>query len=71
MLNKLHKSQKNTKLDIIEPKKGQRERYLCSNKAENRCPSLGFNPNSTLVSEDMALEYLASILVEIYLEQQK
>lgn len=71
MMKKLHRYDNGSDTINIEPKKGQRKKYLCSNSAEPRCPSLGFNPNSPLVSEDIALEYLASILVEIYLEQQK
>jgi hypothetical protein len=29
----------------------------------------GFNPNSPLVTDDIALDYLAELLVEIYLDE--
>jgi len=50
----------------VESKEGERG-LLSSNKANVRSPSLGFNPNKEFVSEDDALDYLASILVEIFL----
>ena len=70
MMKKLHKGQSNKK-SIVESKEEQR-RLLCSNKSVSRCSSLAFNPNQNYVSEDIALDYLASILVEIFLytEQQ-
>ena len=49
------------------PEEGQRD-LACSNKKSVRCPSSGFNPNE--VSEDEALEYLASILVEAFLDKK-
>lgn len=63
-MNTLHKSiisEKN-----FEPKKGQRE-LLCSNKDSLRCPFLGFNNNN---SEYVALDYLAKVLVEAFLDKQ-
>lgn len=48
----------------FEPREGQRG-LLCSNKAPSRCPSLGFNSDT---SEDKALKCLARILVEAFLE---
>jgi len=52
----------------VESKEGQRT-FLSSDKSDDRCPSLGFN--SELMSEDIALDYLASILVDIFLESKK
>ena len=65
-----HESQTSNQNNIT-PKAEQR-RLLCSNKSVSRCSSLAFNPNQNYVSEDIALDYLASILVEIFLytEQQ-
>jgi len=54
----------------FEPKEGQR-RLLSGDKVLNRCPSLDFNPNDPLISKEMALDYLSSILVRIFLAQQK
>ncbi len=31
----------------------------------------GFNPNASFVTNDMALDYLAELLVEIYLDQKE
>jgi len=53
---------------IIAPKEGQRD-LLCSNNESIRCPSLGFNSNN--VSEDVSLDYLASILVEAFLDKKE
>lgn len=65
----LHKSQESEQNNIVS-KEGQRG-FLCSNnKSDKRCPSLGFiNPNQ--VSEDVALDYLASILVEAFLDKKE
>jgi hypothetical protein len=65
-MGELHKSRISG--ENIEPREGQRE-LLCSNKFSNRCPSFGINPNQ--VSEDIALDYLASILVEAFLNKKK
>lgn len=56
--------------DAIElvPKEGQRG-SLCSNKLPGRCPSLGFKDEEASV--DVLLDKLASILVELYLEQKQ
>ena len=67
IINMLHKRQK-TIDKKVEPKEEQRG-CLCSNSVNGRCSSLGFNPNS--IPEDVALDYLASILVEIFLEQKE
>lgn len=48
------------------PKKGQRD-LMCSNKESYRCPFLGINNNS----EDVALDYLAKVLVEAFLDKQE
>jgi hypothetical protein len=61
-----HNSSKSDK-DFI-PEEGQRD-LLCRNKKSLRCPSLGINPNEA--TEDMLLDYLASILVKIYLRQKE
>jgi len=52
----------------VESKEGERG-SLSRNKTNVRSPSLGFNP-STEMDEDAALDYLADILVEIYLHEQ-
>lgn len=31
----------------------------------------GFNPNAPLVTDDIALDYLAELLVEIYLDEKQ
>jgi hypothetical protein len=64
-MKKLHKGLINKGANV-ESNEGERG-LLCSNKALVRSPSLDFNPNKDFVSEDVALDYLASILVEIYL----
>lgn len=51
----------------IEPKEEQRK-CLCSNNTGCRCSSLDFN--SDYISEDIALDYLASIIVEIFLDMK-
>lgn len=61
-MNTLHNDPIND--DNFVPKEGQRG-LLCSNKKSFRCPSFGIkndNPN-----EDVAIDYLASILVEAFL----
>jgi len=55
---------------LVEPKEGERG-LLPSSITSVRSPSLGFISNSPLVSEEMQLDYLASILVAIYLEQKQ
>ncbi len=62
MINKLHRSTDNNK---IEPEEGQLN-LLCSNKALSGCPSLGF-----IDEEDQALDYLAKILVEAFIKKKK
>ena len=65
IMKKLYKGSKNNGKNV-ETNEGERG-LLYSNKAIVRSPSLAFNPNKEYVSEDIALDYLASILVEIYL----
>ncbi len=65
-MNKLH-AELNSELFV--PKEGQRD-FACSNKKSLRCPSFGIiNPNN--VSEDVALDYFASILVEAFLDKKE
>ncbi|WP_161499209.1 hypothetical protein [Flavipsychrobacter stenotrophus] len=53
----------------VEPKEGERlQKPLCSNKANVRSPSLDFISNSPLVTEDMQIDYLAKLLVDIFME---
>lgn len=52
---------------FIIPKEGQRD-LLCCNKKSFRCPSLCVSTNS---SEDASLDYLASILVEAFLDKKE
>jgi len=61
-----HKRKKSTK--GLETEEEQRS-LLCCNKGTHRCSSLGFNPNN--VPEDVALNRLASILVDIFLDQKQ
>jgi hypothetical protein len=65
-ISMLHKRQPNTDFQD-EPKAGQRGR-LCSNNVGIRCPALDFEPNGELVTNEMLVDYLASILVEGFLE---
>jgi len=39
---------------------------LCRNKDADRPSFLGFDPDSLNITEDVALDYLAEILVEIF-----
>jgi len=68
-MSKLYSKEKNTK-KTIESNEEQRN-LLYSNNGVHRCSSLGFNPNSDLISDEVALDYLAGILVRIFLSQQK
>ena len=64
------KSQGGNSAYIVEPKEGER-RLLSSNKATTRSPSLDFISNAPYVTEEMQLDYLAHLLVAIFLEQRK
>lgn len=68
IMKKLHKEHLNT--DHFEPKEGQR-RSLCSNNTGMRCPSLGNYPNPNEMSEDVALDYIARILVDIFISKKR
>lgn len=68
-MDTLGKSQKNTSPNLV-PKAGQRKRLLPSSKVGIRCPALGFYPNSDLITDEMLVDYLASILANIFLAQQ-
>ena len=59
-MKKLHRRKNLT--NQIESKEGQRN-FLCSNKGDGRCPSLGLNSNNELVTDDMLLDFYASLLV--------
>lgn len=65
IMTTLHNPKSNTD-NTVEPKEGQRWR-LCSYNVGIRCPSLDFYADPATVSEDDALDYLASIIVEIVL----
>lgn len=63
----LHKNQESEQNNIVS-KEGQRG-FLCSNnKSGERCPSLGIINNPTFATEADAIDYLAKILVDIYLK---
>lgn len=62
MMSKLHNKPIND--DNFVPKEGQRG-LLCSNKKSFRCPSFGIKNDYT--NEDVAIDYLGSILVEAFL----
>lgn len=51
------------------PIEGQRD-LLCGNIKSLHCPSFGFS-NFNDVSKDVALDYLASLLVEAFLDQKE
>lgn len=59
----------NTNKIFVEPEEGERT-LLPSSKSGIRSPSLDFlDTSSDIVTEDMALEYLAQIIANIYLEK--
>lgn len=66
MIQKLHKNPSIS--NKIEPIKGERE-VLCSNETNGRSPFLDCNTKSGNQSEDMQLEYLAELLVDIYMSE--
>lgn len=66
IMDSLHKGIK-PEQEIFNSKEEQRK-PLCSNIDAGRCSSLDFNSNSPLVSKEMAFDYLAEILVTIFLE---
>jgi hypothetical protein len=52
------------------PKAGEQP-SLCSNKVDTCSPALGFKSNSPLATEDILLDYLASLLVRSFIAQEK
>ena len=64
-MDTLHDKQNNDHFFV--PEEGQRG-LLCSNKKSFRCPSFGIN---TSEQEDVALDYLASILVKAFLDKKE
>lgn len=66
-MSKLGKSQKNAD-KYLDPKEEQR-RFLPCSKISNRCSSFGL-PNSNELTEDAAIDCLARILADIFLEQE-
>ena len=68
MIKKLDKRNKITG-NQVEPNEGERT-LLSSNESDQRSPFLGFlDTSSDNVSDDMILDYLASIIADIYLDQ--
>jgi hypothetical protein len=64
-MDKLHIN--STSDNNFVPEEGQRD-LMCSNKKSLRCPSLGLN--NLLISEDVAIDYLAQVLVDIFLDKK-
>ena len=64
-MQKRHIRRNGTGTNKLLPKEGE-QRRMCRNNAGTCSPFLGFQPGSD-ATEDEALEYLASIAVEIYL----
>lgn len=63
----LHKDRVSPQNKIVS-EEGQRG-FLCSNnESGERCPSLGIINNPTFTTEADAIDYLAKILVDIYLK---
>jgi hypothetical protein len=56
-------------LTKLTSKEGE-QRLLYCNKVSSS-PSLDFNPNTAFVTEDIAMDYLAEILVQIYLNDKR
>lgn len=64
MIDKLHKRDNR---DIsVEPNEGERT-LLCSNRSGLRSPSLDFDPNSPLITEEFLVDHLIDILIEGFL----
>jgi hypothetical protein len=70
IIDSLYNHQNNVN-KTIEPKEGEHWR-LYSNNADICSPSLGFKkyPNTSDMPVDVALDYLAQILVEIFLQTE-
>ena len=54
----------------VESKEGEREPLSC-HRANVRSPSLEFNNNAPLISEKIQLDFLAKMLVDIFLERKR
>ena len=68
MMELLRKSSETVESNIVS-KEGEHE-LLRSSKVDSRSPSLGFNSNDPILSDELLIDYLASILVEAFLEQE-
>lgn len=55
--------------NVLVPEEGQ-QALLCSNEIDPCCPSPGSNEASSKEKELVQLEYLASILVQAYLDKK-
>lgn len=67
-MKKLHKNN-NAAAIKVECNEGERT-LLCSNKGSIRSPSLDYlDTSSENVTEDMILDYLASIISDMYLKE--
>jgi len=66
-----HKRKITTNNKGLETEEEQRS-LLCCNKGCDRCSSLGcIKPEIEFISDEVAIEYLADILVDIFLAQEK
>src|SRR5436853_970762 len=61
-----HNSEEPTKI-MVEPDAGKCT-DLCCNKRGKHSPALGFNPNSPDIPDEALVDFLASILVEGFVE---
>lgn len=68
MMDPLCKGSKTVESNI-DSKEGGRG-PLHSNKVDRRSPSLDFSSNNPLLSDEMLIDHLASILVEAFIEQK-
>jgi len=53
----------------VKSNEGERRPLSC-NKANGRSPSLGFISDSSEMSEDEQIRYLADLLFDIFIEQE-
>lgn len=53
----------------LVPREGQRDLLCSNNKEPLRCPSFGINNEQ--ISEDDALDYLAEVLVDAFLDSKR
>jgi hypothetical protein len=68
-INMLRKSSTTNSNPLVS--KEEQHGLLRSCKVAGSCSSLDFNPNAPLVSEEMAMDYLAEILVAIFIESKR